>query len=341
MANAETELHPHEEIVYVYPRLVKVPAESGGRYAVGIDLKWTEAVVNPRDNEQGGAVKLPLGQFFDAHNQFQLVTLPSYLYVGGDLKREGARIHLEADGDELLNAPIDDNYVFSELYQRSPEECFYDGTIAYDCTGSFNLASKVNKRKEKDLLLKYRIQAGGEWRIRSDTVTSEEKITVDLVVLLPLQIEVLETRPDMPLTLSDGRNYIRMTEMSDFGLTGDLFGRDQAEFSGYRITSIQVLGKDMKNTVYAGDLYLRMYDGSLDGSLDKLVKIKADEDFFIDIAGDEIPMPFHPAFAVYLEKPAAGEAVVRIKPKEGEGIDEFSVKLSVDVSGEAEYEQDL
>jgi hypothetical protein len=132
-----------------------------------------------------------------------------------------------------------------------------------------------------------------------------------------------------------------MMEPVDSGAQGDLFGRDRAgaEASLSRITSIRVSGKEMKNTLFAQALFLRVYDGA---SFDELFAIDPVEGFAIDMAGDGIPMPFKPQFALYAEKPKEGTSVtIKIEPKKNGADDAFSMKLSVDVAGEAEYEQNL
>jgi hypothetical protein len=345
------ELHPRdpkEGIVHVNPLLVKVPEgrQSGKHYPVEIDLQWKEAEVNPGDEEDySGHVSLPLGQFAEVLAKYKMVTLPHYLYVDGPFgKKNKARIGLQHGkewivGDKTNGAVIIENrYNFQDLYNTLESPC-YNGSLSYASTASFNLAEKVN-RIGGDLFLDYWIEVEGNWVVKyEDTKTdADTAIRVDLVALLPMRVR-LEVAEEDTYESPDGRTFMRLVDMSDYGAgsASDLFGRDQADLAGSRITGVRISGNIVRNTIFAGDIFLRMYD---DVSLNKLVKINAGKDFSIDIVGDsDIPTPFHPKFAVYLEEPENGSAVVDIKPKkDGEAE---SIKLVAEVTGEIEYERDL
>jgi hypothetical protein len=352
-ANYQTTLKPQvAKELKVYPLLVRVPEENGGTYNIDVDLRWTEAMVKP--GEQGnyiGQVLLPLGQMGDILAKYQLVTLPYYLYVGGPFSEQNkAVIGLKIGNDWIVGnsgnsgqgETITDSYDFRELYKSLAEgkTTHYNGPLSYASTASFNLAEKVREKNAVDLFLDYWIKVKDSWVVFYDEVAAMEKssITADLIVLLPLELEVLESE-ETPLVSIEQQNYIRMMEMADYGLEGDLFRRDQMESSKSRITDVRISGTTLKNTIYAGELFLRIHDGS---SFDEVHPINLNEDkFSVDIAGDRIPMPFHPIFGVYMEKPEGENTVVRIKPKKDEGDDEFSMLISVDVAGEATYEQNL
>jgi hypothetical protein len=358
-------LKPKEDIVNVSPLLVRVPdkGESDGHYSVDIDLQWTKAEVHPGDiGDYRSQINLPLGQFAEVLAKYKMITLPHYLYVGGPFSGENtAEIGLK-QGEEWIVGDaaiiIDEGYPFQELYPLSPGDP-YKGPLSYTSTASFNLADKVNNISG-DLLLDYWIQVKDDWVVKYEEVKedTDTAIRVDLVALLPMSVRLVEEDEQNIYNYDSpcGRKtFIRLMEMSDFGLDSgsDLFGRDQAELSGTRITSIRISGQTIRNTIFAGDLFLRMYDGV---SLDKLVKINIDNDFSIDITGNpDIPNPFCPKFAVYLKateesedasaaesiKPKGKSAVVDIKRKEGDEADGISMKLVAEVTGEIEYEQDL
>jgi hypothetical protein len=328
-ADRETTLKPQEDKeIKVFSQWVKVPKENGGGYKIEIDLKWTEAEVHTGENgNYGGVVNIPLEQFSDILEKYKLVTFPCYLYVGGPFGGnaiQGATITLDGGDGWKIEKSIDQSYAFAALYTGLSPGKSYGEPLSYASTISFNLAEKVNVA-QGNIQIAYTMELGSSYTVTPDTA-KDSAITADLVALLPMQMEVLEVNPETT---------------PDYGSDGayDLFGRDQAGVSLNRITSARVSGRDMVNTLYAGDLFFRMYD---DVSLDKLVKITPGEDCFMDIAGDPyIPMPFHPVFAVYMKKPAEGPPFVKIKPKKDGVEDSFSIILSANVTGEAEYEQDL
>jgi hypothetical protein len=333
-ATSKTKLKPKEDTVKIYLLLVKVPSKSGS-YPVIIDLKWTEAQVNPGESGiYSGKVTLPLGQFSKTLAKYKPVTVPSYLYVGGPFDNVNDAWITLSDGQNLnIKKSIKKDHSFSNYYDELPSKEGadpYNEEIRYDTTASFNLVEKV--KEGKDLLLDYSLE------VKSWTVTADDdksKITADLVILLPMRLKV---EPDTTLN-HDDQTYIHIMDIADYGGNGDLFGRDQAGISNSRITSVRISGKDMVNTVLAGDLFLRIYDDG--ASFNQLVETNLDEGFSIDIAGAAIPMPFQPKFAVYVKKPENEDAVVSIKAKKDDTADEFSVKLSIDVDGEVEYERDL
>jgi hypothetical protein len=340
------ELDPKTDTVKVCLSLEKVPPRnSRNSYPVNIDLKWTEAKVKPGDQgNYDGKVRLPLGQMDDIFTKYRLVTLPYYLYVGGPFSEQNeAEIGLKIGNDWIVGnsgqgETIDHSYDFRELYQPLAEgkTTYYNGPLSYASTASFNLAEKLNQNNSTDLFIDYWISVQDSWIVTSDKENGV--ITADLIVLLPLEMEVLESAKT-PLVSIEQQKYICMMEMADYGLNGDLFRRDRTEGSKNRIMGVSISGTTLKNTIYAGKLFLRIHDGS---SFDELHPIDLNEDkFSIDIAGDRIPMPFHPIFGVYMEKPDGKNTIVRIKPKKDKGDDEFSMQISVDVAGEMTYEQDL
>jgi hypothetical protein len=342
-ASYETRLEPEKvKELTVYPLLVQVPAESGGAFKIDLDLQWTKAKVMPEQGEYTDTVRFPLKKMSDILVKYQLVTLPSYLYVGGPFSEENeAEIGLSIGGDARRGETITDSYNFRELYKSLAEgKTTYNGPLSYASTASFNLAGRVNKSNADDLILGYRMKLRDDsWVITPDTIKENGVITVDLVVLLPMEVEVLESVET--LTQIQGQSYIRIVETADFGVDGDLFCRDQLEGAESRISSIRISGTTLKNTIYNGEIFLRIYDGPFD----ELHRIDMNKDTFsIDIAGGHIPMPFLPAFGVYIKKPgepAGKKPSVRIKPKEYEEDDDFSMRISVEVAGEATYEQDL
>ncbi|MDR1468890.1 MAG: hypothetical protein LBT00_06315 [Spirochaetaceae bacterium] len=340
-ASQEKTLNPQvDKELSVYPRLVQVPPESGGSYHIVVDLKWTEADVNPgKHGDYHGLITLPLKQLADILEKYKLKTLPCYLYVGGPFDGgaiQGAKITLDDGKGWKIEEDITKSYDFSTLYTGLSLEHSFNEPLSYASTASFNLAAKVNEDSLDDMHIEYLISLGDSCIVTQEQGVSA--ITADLVILLPMQTEVVETEPEAALTWEDGRRYTRMMELVDYSSEGDLFGRDKAGVSISRIENARVSGTDADNTIFAGDLFLRIYDNL---SFDQLFHIEMNKDFSIDIAGDDIPMPFQPKFAVYVEKPEAGNAVVKIESKKDGVDDKFSMKIKADVSGEAEYEQGL
>jgi hypothetical protein len=222
---------------------------------------------------------------------------------------------------------------FLELYQPSGD--YYEGKLR-EGSASFNLAEKVNEDSTGDLILNYWItRLGSTW-----TVTpNDADISVDMVVVLPLQFNVVP-KPEDIKTIANMK-YIDIFSMVEYGAdnNGDLFGRDQIGSTIAYLSSVRLSGKNMENTFFSNDLFLHVYEENV---VDKLIKIKSGGSFSLDIEGSpHIPMPFHPEFSVYLQKPDNEPAVIKIAPKPETGGDIFTVQISADVTGMAEYEQDL
>jgi hypothetical protein len=338
-ANDEKELKPMTDApVKVYLQLTKVPP-NGGPYKVEVDLKWTEAKVNPGENGlYKGTVPLPLGQFADFFKKYQIASLPCYLYVGGPFDTSNTmELKLKADNDWLVGTAnageeITKDLNFLSLYGNLFSEDEYDGEL-HESSASFNLAAKLNEGSAHDMKLDYQLQMNDQEVTPSDTLSV---ISADMVVILPFQFEVKE---DEITEINGEKSYAEITTMTDYGLddNGDLFGRDQVEETTTAVlTSARILSKELKNTFFAGDLFLHVYEENI---VDKLIKITAGESIDFEFTGSpQIPMPFHPVLALYAHVPTS-PAVITINPRKDEDV--FSVQLSADITGTAQYEQDF
>jgi hypothetical protein len=342
-ATTEKKLLPKTtSTVDIYLQLTQVPPE-GGSYPVKVDLKWTEAEVSPGDKgAYDGTIPLPIGQFSEVASKYKIVSIPCYLYVDGPFSNVNkVEIGLQADvdwlvGDKDKNKGIEitkgANYL--ELYQPSGDS--YAGEL-HEGSASFNLAAKVNEDSASDLILKYSIKPGSTWTVKPGDA---DVISADMVVALPLQFNV-EPQPEEKKQIG-GKEYIDIFSMVKYGVddNGDLFGRDQIQSTATYLSNVRLSGKNMKNTFFSNDLFLRILDEK--SEIDELVEIKSGESFYADIAGSpRIPMPFHPEFSVCLHKPENEPAVIKIAPKPETGDDIFTVQISADVTGMAEHEQDL
>jgi hypothetical protein len=340
-ATVSKTLQPKTEPVIIYSRLTEVPAESGGHFAVTIDLKWTKAEVVPGDGVYSDTIILPFGQFSEYTDKYEIMTLPCYFYVGGPFDDTNkAEVGLKAGEDwiigtgETAGEVIEASYPF-QLDKNALSDGFYSGSVP-ESAAPFNLAAKANDNSHGDLELIYWIRVPDLWVIRPDD--GGGVITADLVAVLPLQFEIVEGEKKT----FGGEEYVNIMAMTDYDLNGgyDLFGRDRGESSFFVPTDVRFSGKDMRNTLFSGSLYLHLYDNY--DILDQLITIKPGENFYVDVTGTPyIPVPFHPVFAVYVKKPENGPTVLKIDAKKAGVDDIFAVKLSADVTGMTEYEQDL
>jgi hypothetical protein len=336
MANEEKTLSPKTDSVEIYLRLTKVPPK-GGPYMVQIDLKWTEARVNPGEaGEYKGSVPLPFGQFSAFTEKYHIASLPCYLYVGGPFNGESdVGFKLQAGNDWLVGGEgadeeekITKNLDFALKYKDSLDKDEYDGEL-HESTASFNIASKMNAGSADDLKLNYQLRVKA-WEVHP-TDEALSVISADMVVILPLQFELVT--PDEETI--DDKKYVKLESMADYGSNSnsDLLGRDQAGMPSNTLTDIRFSGDNIKDTLFGGNLFLRIHQASV---LDEMEAIKPGEQFTFNIGSP--PMPFHPEFGLYMAMPEE-KPVIKIAPKPKDGEDAFSVRLSADVSGTAEYEQ--
>jgi hypothetical protein len=340
MANEEKTLEPKTDSVELYLRLTKVPPK-GGPYMVHIDLKWTEARVNPGDTGvYAGSVPLPLGQFSEFAEKYHIASLPCYLYVGGPFDEESdVGFKLKAGTDWLVGGEganeeekITKNLDFASVYKVLLDKDEYDGEL-HESTASFNIASKMNAGSADDLALDYQLRVIA-WDVHpNDDVLSV--ISADMVVIFPLQFALVDPDTEKIEINGEEREYIKLESMADYGSNGkgDLLGRDQAGMPSDMLTDIRFSGDNIKDTLFGGKLFLRIHQNSV---LDEMEPIKTGEQFTFNIGSP--PMPFHPEFGLYMEM-TEEKPVIKIAPKPKNGEDAFSVRLSADVSGTAEYEQ--
>jgi hypothetical protein len=345
-ATEKKELKPKSKLptstVNIYLQLTQVPPE-GGSYPVEVGLKWTEAEVLPGDSgTYEDKITLPVGQFSEIASKYKIASIPCYLYVDGPFgKTNKVKFELKADdawlvGDENNKGiEITEGVNFKNLYQLSGD--YYEGELN-EGSASFNLAKKVNDNSADNLELNYRIERSGDsWKVTPNDANAI--ISADMVVVLPLQFNV-EPQPDEIKTIDD-KEYIDIFSMVEYGANdnSDLFGRDQIGSTTAYLSSVRLSGKNMENTFFSNDLFLHVYEENV---VDELIEIKSGGSFSLDIEGSpHIPMPFHPEFSVYLQKPEIESAVIKITPKPETGGDIFTIQIAADVTGMAEYEQDL
>jgi hypothetical protein len=344
-ANTVTQLHPKKTAVNIYLQLTKVPPK-GGSYPVEVDLKWTKAEVLPGDSgSYEDTIDIPVAEFSDFLTKYKIASIPCYIYVGGPFSDSNkVELGIQADNDWLVGdentkkgTELTQGINFSALYKPPLlRDDYYEGEL-HEGSDSFNLAAKVNNSAEKDIKLKYWIKRlGTSWTVLPN---SNDIISADMVVVLPFQFNV-EPQPEEIITV-DNKEYIDIFSMVKYGLNdnGDLFGRDQVRATTVYLTNICFSAKSMENTFFANDLFLHIYD---DNVVDELIKISSGGSFSADIAGSpHIPMPIHPKFSVYIQKPKNDLAVIKIAPKPKTGSDVFMVQISADVTGISEYEQDF
>ncbi|MDR1095965.1 MAG: hypothetical protein LBL31_06220 [Spirochaetaceae bacterium] len=339
----EMTLFPKIHSVEIYLRLTKVPP-SGGPYTVHVDLKWTEASVNPGDEGvYKGTIPLPLGQFSEFFKKYQIASIPCYLYVGGPFDEDSdVGLKLKAGSDWLVGKEngeekITRDFNYSLLYENSLENNEYDGVLR-ESTASFNLASKMNNGLTDDLVLDYQLRVYA-WEV-SPADETLSVISADMVVILPLQFNLVEPLEKEEIEIEiDGvttkTQYVQLESMADYGSNGkgDLLGRDQAGVPSGILSDIRFSGDNIKDTLFGGKLYLRIHQND---EVYAMEPIETGRRFSFNIGSP--PMPFHPEFGLYMQMPDEGP-VVKIAPKPKNGDDAFSVRLSTDVAGAAEYEQ--
>jgi hypothetical protein len=278
-----------------------------------------------------GNLTLPaalFGGFFENGDDYQAVTVPCYLYIGGPFGKDGSvvkvRCYFAGDEDDLLVAdedggvlPITEDSGYERLFpvtdfkKEFPDEPYYAEALP-SFTGEFNLAKALNERRGQALELEYEIiierwVAGDD---DADGAGGDDAFSVDLVILLPLRFELdREAEEDYR---PGGMAYIRLFE-GWAPSSGDVLGRDAIGQDSGRITRVSVEG--MSNTVYAGkDVFLRVSDKA--AGFDELFPVGEDV-FAIEIVdAGGIPYPFRPFMTPYVLQPSGGGApVVTIKPK--------------------------
>jgi hypothetical protein len=339
-ATEAVRLEPKTTEVVAYLRLIKVPPS--GSYEVALDLKWNRAKVLP--GEQGkyaDSVSIPTEGLSAIFATYKAATIPCYLYVDG-LEGSTGKAGLKAGQEWFIGTGPDFNdgedivsKGFPELYTGLGDGTFYDEALP-GSTASFNLAKTLNNSDsgQGDLSLDYWIETTA-WEVES--AQTNGVITADIVVVMPLQFNVAP-EPDAVQKI-DGKEYISIFSVSDYGLGGtDLFGRDKIGSSLESLTSVRVSVQDMKNTIFAGELFLHIHDKQ---NFNELIRIKPGEPFVIDVEdAAHLPMPFNPVFDVYLEKKEPA-TVIKIEPRKKGVDDAFSAFVSVEATGTVEYGQDL
>jgi len=193
---------------------------------------------------------------------------------------------------------------------------------------------------EADLRLHYRITIKKSEIFRDEIENSKEdkKITVDMIILLPLQFSITSPAPS---------NYSKDFAKLDFGDKindimgdGDLFSRtgDGNDLFDY-IDKIKIIIKDVNNTLIDKESLALLVETRQN---DQVIEFK-NKDLFLNITGDDIrQIPFNPKFTILLRKDSGKNyGILKILRPEKDKPPAFNFKLDVEAAVKINYTIDL
>ncbi|MDR0290365.1 MAG: hypothetical protein LBI06_05455 [Treponema sp.] len=299
---------------------VKVTGPCSGTLSPEMVFDWTSAIVYTITNESlKGDFQLEnlLGGFLGSAVTFKEAI--GYIYVNNI---DDATLILTSNGADLVlsDHPLTSKPrpIFSDPFAGSLPTSSLDGdTIA--------LAEVLNS----DSKLEYQIKIP-EMFIENAPESISRTITIDLVILLPLEFRVTD------LTYNSSNRYVALELDDMFPAAGDkdLFfreGKDGDLFSN--IASVTVLLTHFQNDILDGKIYIQMSDRVYNNRLEFRGGGR------MTLGMDTLPFPFTPKFGIVLEKDA-GQNYATLKVKRQVNPDvprKFDFSLAIEAQTDINY----
>jgi hypothetical protein len=322
--------------IYVY---VKIIGPSSGTIVFDMLFEWETAIINTEDNDNlkgKYAIKNSLGEYLGKDADFKRIE--GYIYVDG--VGDSATISLSTlDNDvnvhDLIgrNSPLlqrprpgflaeKANPVTVPLPQHSLEQDFIEMTDIFSGISQTALNYQVNIP---------------EMEIRN-TESNTKVITVDLLILLPLEFKIL-TPTNYPEYM---QNYVKLEMGNIFSDTGDkdLFGRDGDDDIFDSIEKLSVFLEDFENNIFDSDRLVLLL--AADNQDDPLKNYRSllyfgDPKPSLELVNDDLPNPFIPRFEILLEKDNGTDygtlSIKRARPGEGAVFNFFlTIEAQADIN---------
>jgi len=313
---------------------VQLSGPCSGTIAPEMVFEWTEATIDAssQDAKTGEfPIENPLGDFLGDGSKIKKVT--GYFYV---TVAEGftAKVNITADGSDIIkpgasSAPytlksVNRPVFSSDLYQGPlPNDSLYDATgkNGIDLTPVFNASTKQT--------LEYKISIE-EMTIKP---TDKEKIiTADLVILLPMEVEINESYDDNYVKLKLGDSFENISD-------GDLFGRNEDGDNFLdMLDSVKITIKDINNNI------LDISKLALLVETNKTQTLEFNNGKSLTFTADDIKtIPFNPKFTMLLERGGNSTApgTLRILRPTGNTSRKFDFKIDVEAKAKVNYKIDF
>jgi hypothetical protein len=317
------DLHPQEHNGI----FINITVPLGYSFKPKLEFDWKSATIQPKKGDDVNYKEnynFSIGELINYLGKgVSFETIPTYMYV--DLPKEAwdAQITLSVDGGEpskkgivqgsMPDITLNDDEIASIDFQGDPFE-FADF-----------LSSLDDGKVKESINLQYEM-ATEQVTIHKDD-TKLGTITIDLIIVLPLQFEV-SGLPTIPESLDDEKKadlarYVKL-ELGDLLPNmdgGDLFGRTTGKEDDLfeSLDYVKIYLNNCRNTIIPGGFSISIIADTYSNlfTLDKGITIDL----------DELPNPFSPKFEILIPKiPGENYGTLSI----GSGTPEFDFSLVVD-----------
>jgi len=297
---------------------VRVTGPCSGTIAPEMVFNWKKAKIEASNTdpiEGGHAIKNDIGKFLGKGNTFEKVT--GYVYVDG-IDDDNAEMTLSNENKDkyFLNKeplkkrdplPFVPGTTITEIPVHSPSDDKYkNGIILTDLFDS----------NSDEARLVYEITIA-TWLIDSKGTDTQKTITVDMVILLPLEFKIVIPSPYLPL------NYVKLELKGLFPEPGkgDLFmrtGKNNADDLLNNLNAVKITLDEYINDISDDFHLLIASDGENGEKYRKILPlIKNDSDLFWEINNvNDLPYPFSPRFEILVKRDqnkSSGTGTLKIK----------------------------
>jgi len=330
------ELEEKKEFLKIYVQLV---GPCSGPAEFNLIFDWEEAVI---DTTHGIGT---LSGEYSIETSFRdflgegvyLKEMQGFIYVDGlgddegtmTLDANGVTLFPDSGGVAALTQAERPDFPVSETEPMTTDLLQCDQSLSRP----IDLAPALNEAEEI-LELEYEVKIL-EWTLKNDPEQTEGIITVDMVILLPLEF-IVTTESTEPgyVELEMGDKFLNPDDEDEDEDKDDLFGRkgnDDDLFSN--IDTVAVFVKKFRNTIIGNTIFVLLESPLDEGDLYKRT-IDLDlgkKEIFITIEYEDLPNPFIPRFKTLLKKDTDKDiATLRIKRQLPNIPPEFDFFLAVE-----------
>jgi len=319
---------------------VKVTGPCSGMIVPEMIFKWTKAQIYAPDTdpiEGGHSIKNNLGKYLGRGNTFEKVT--GFVYVH-DI--DDSRMTLNDEENKyppfLDNAPLikrdllafEPETTITEIPVHSPSENKYKDGI--DLTVLFDSTSDEARLIYKITIVSFEIENTDE--------TKQKIITLDMVILLPLQFKIVIPSPYLP------ESYVKLELKGLFPEpgNGDLFmrtGKNNPDDLLHDLDSVKITLEEYINEI-SDDFHLLISSDGETGEQYRHILPLQDSNpspsWKIDNVND-LPYPFSPRFEIIVKKdPDKSTGTLKIKRRTDPKFDFF---LTVEAKSNINHKMDF
>lgn len=317
-----------------YPKAgltISINAPVGTFFQPKLEFEWTSAMVKPnkQDADYEGSYSFTLGDLTGYLGEgVAFKSIPTYIYMKFPQSFNNTDITLKGNDQALPGINNQDPEIIrkSVLEEIDLSKEVMNDPITFGGNG-FDFASLF--MNSKNIKLDYNINIG-EFSINRSG--NEGKITVDLVIVLPLEFNVSTQSTHYP------NEYVKLTlggGLPDSIGSGDLFGRTgKADDLLNNIDYVTIKLNNVVNTILP-NLALSISAGTWNRKID----LRNGNNTEVKLDMDELPYPFSPTFEMLLPKddPAGSlTGTLKVGP-----FDQMKLDFFLTVEAKAEINQTI